>query len=97
MSFPLVCIEASACWMLVNERLRVEEKRLGTHTLGSEPSCVHMSSYDPPVNLETVLIIRRWKLRGVWFRSLARGQCSSIQACVRTVLMFQATSCPLRF
>ena len=36
--------------------LGVEEKRVGTHTLGSEPGCVHVSSYDPPVNLETVLI-----------------------------------------
>ena len=77
--------------------LGVEEKRVGTHTLGSEPGCVHVSSYDPPVNLETVLIIRRWRLRGVWFRCLARGQCSSIQVCVWTVLTFQATSCPLRF
>lgn len=58
--------------------LGFEEKSVGTQTLGSELGCVHVSLYDPPVDLETA---QRWKLRGVWFRSLARGH--SAAACRR--------------
>ena len=53
--------------------LGVEEKSMGTQTLGSGPGCIRVISYDPPVNLEAVLIIKSWKLRGLWSSHLPEG------------------------
>lgn len=35
----------------------LERRAWGTQTLGSGPGCMRVISYDPPVNLEAVLII----------------------------------------
>ena len=75
--------------------LGFEEKSVGTQTLGSGLGCVHVSLYDPPVDLETAQEVEtQGRLVQV---SCQRAQCSSVQACVRTVLTFPSTSCPPRF
>lgn len=44
----------------------VEEKTVGTQTLGGRPGCVRVISNDPPVNLEVILLVKRWKQRRLW-------------------------------